>query len=116
NNSDNVLRAGLTQKHMDLDELERVMLHDSYIPVPMASSSDEGGTHFVCEGGFTLTAMKDGEFINHIGGPKTLICTEGTAEINGISLQKGQCCIAGSSVENLTVRADNASVFMATVN
>ena len=116
NNSDNVLRAGLTQKHMDLDELERVMLHDSYIPAPMSGHIDDGGVHFVCEGGFTLTAMKDGSYVNRINGPKILICTEGSAEINGFSLRKGQCCIVGSSVEELSVGAERASVFMASVN
>ena len=116
NNSDNVLRAGLTQKHMDLDELEKVMLHDSYIPKPMVSATDEGGTHFVCEGGFTLTAMINGSFLNHLNGPKMLVSTEGDAEINGLMLRKGQCCIVGSYVEKLAVQAENASVFMASVN
>ena len=116
NNSDNVLRAGLTKKHMDLDELEKVMLHESYIPKLMESYSDEGGVHFVCEGGFTLTAMQNGTFRNTIAGPKTLICTEGSAKVNGILLQKGQCCIAGSSVGELVVDAKGASVFMASDN
>ncbi len=116
NNSDNVLRAGLTQKHMDLDELESVMLHETYIPSPMESVSDEGGKHFECEGGFTLTAMVNGSFVNQIAGPKMLVCTEGDADINGTTLRKGQCCIVGRSVTNLCVRAKKASVFMASVN
>ena len=116
NNSDNVLRAGLTTKHMDLDELEKVMLHDSYLPKPMESISDEGGVHFVCEGGFTLTSMQNGIFINNIKGAKTLVCTEGSANVNGILLQKGQCCIAGSEVKQLKVEASCASVFMASAN
>ena len=116
NNSDNVLRAGLTSKHMDLDELERVMIHETYIPKPMDSTEDAGGKHFVCEGGFTLTAMVNGSFATHIDGPKTLICTEGNAKVNDVVLQKGQCCIVGSSVKELTVEAIDASVFMASVN
>ncbi|MBR1583789.1 MAG: mannose-6-phosphate isomerase, class I [Spirochaetales bacterium] len=116
NNSDNVLRAGLTQKHMDLDELESVMLHETYIPSPMECISDEGGKHFECEGGFTLTAMVNGSFVNRIEGPKMLVCTDGDAEINGMVLRKGQCCIVGCSVSELCVRAEKASVFMASVN
>ena len=116
NNSDNVLRAGLTSKHMDLDELEKVMLHDSYLPKPMESYSDNGGEHFACEGGFTLTAMKDGTYINNMEGPKTLICTEGSAMVNGVLIQKGQCCIAGSEVKELKVEASGSSVFMASAN
>ncbi|MBR6085479.1 MAG: mannose-6-phosphate isomerase, class I [Spirochaetales bacterium] len=116
NNSDNVLRAGLTSKHMDLDELEKVMLHESYLPKPMDCYADEGGVHFVCEGGFTLTVMQNGTFRNRIGGPKTLLCTEGSAMVNEVLLQKGQCCIAGSSVGELIVTADGATVFMASDN
>ena len=116
NNSDNVLRAGLTSKHMDLDELERVMIHETYIPKPMESVSDMGGVHFVCEGGFTLTAMQNGCFCNRIEGPKTIICTEGSATINGRLLQKGQCCIVGSAIKDIEIAAEQASVFMASEN
>ena len=116
NNSDNVLRAGLTKKHMDLDELERVMIHETYIPKPMESTSDKGGVHFVCEGGFTLTAMQNGCFSNCIEGPKTMICTDGSATVNGELLQKGQCCIIGSNIRNIDVEAENACIFMASEN
>ena len=116
NNSDNVLRAGLTKKHMDLDELEKVMLHESYTPKPMDSCSDDGGVHFVCEGGFTLTVMQNGIFRNSIEGPKTLLCTAGSAKVDGILLEKGHCCIAGNSVRQLIVEAKDATVFMASGN
>ncbi len=117
NNSDNVLRAGLTKKHMDVDELERVMFKESYDARPMESVTDEGGTHFVCEGGFSLTAMVNGSFRNSIGGPRILLCTEGEAVLNdGFVLSKGQCCIVGSSVKDLSVDASSASVFMASAN
>ena len=113
NNSDNVLRAGLTSKHMDLDELERVMIPDSYQPLPMEYTEDEGGRHFVCEGGFTLSVMIDGEYTNKGNGPRILLCTDGEAQVNGLRLQKGQCCIVGSGVEELKVSCPGSSVFMA---
>ncbi|MBR2281939.1 MAG: mannose-6-phosphate isomerase, class I [Spirochaetales bacterium] len=117
NNSDNVLRAGLTRKHMDVDELEKVMYAESYDAKPMESVSDQGGTHFVCEGGFTLTVMASGRYTNTIGGPRILICTEGQAVLNGdYTLAKGQCCIVGSQVTSLDVDADGATVFMASAN
>lgn len=116
NNSDNVLRAGLTSKHMDLDELEKVMIHETYIPKPMEFTSDNGGVHFRCEGGFTLTVMEKGLFKNTLIGPKTLICTEGSATVNGNLLQKGQCCIVGNAIKNIEVEANEASVFMASEN
>lgn len=113
NNSDNVLRAGLTSKHMDLDELERVMIPDSYHPRPMKYTDDEGGRHFVCEGGFTLSVMVDGEYSSKGTGPRILLCTEGEAQINGLRLQKGQCCIAGSDVDEIKVSCPGSTVFMA---
>lgn len=113
NNSDNVLRAGLTKKHMDLDELEKVMISDTYIPHPMKSTVDKGGRHFPCEGGFTLTAMIDGTFVNKGRGPRILLCTDGEASVNGMSLSKGQCCIVGSAVGEITVKCPESSVFMA---
>ena len=117
NNSDNVLRAGLTSKHMDLDELERVMIPDSYQPRPMKYTDDEGGRHFVCEGGFTLTVMENGHFENSFKGPKVLLCTDGEAKINKeIVLKRGECCIAGSALDNLDVDAFASRVFMATSN
>lgn len=113
NNSDNVLRAGLTSKHMDLDELERVMIHDSYQPSPMKYTEDEGGRHYECEGGFTLTVMNDGDYCNKGKGPRILLCTEGDASVNGLRLQKGKCCIVGSGINNIEVSCKGASVFMA---
>ena len=117
NNSDNVLRAGLTPKHVDLDELEKVMNAQTYIPKPMVPSVDKGGKHFVCEGGFTLTVMENGKFENTFKGPKVLLCTDGEAKINdSLVLKRGECCIAGSSLDSLNVDALKATVFMATSN
>lgn len=113
NNSDNVLRAGLTKKHMDLNELEKVMISDTYIPQPMKSTVDGGGRHFPCEGGFTLTAMNDGTFVNEGKGPRILLCTQGEASVNGLSLKKGQCCIVGSAIGRITVSCPASTVFMA---
>ncbi len=117
NNSDNVLRAGLTKKHMDVNELEKVMIGESYNAKPMPSTTDEGGTHFVCEGGFTLTAMVNRTFTTTIAGPRILLCTEGEARLNGdFMLSKGQCCIVSSAVDKLCVDASGSSVFMASAN
>lgn len=113
NNSDNVLRAGLTKKHMDLNELEHVMIPETYIPHPMESTTDEGGRHFVCEGGFTLTVMDDGNFVNCGSGPRILLCTKGSATVNGLVLEKGRCCIVGTSVGQIDVSCPGGTVFMA---
>ena len=120
NNSDNVLRAGLTKKHMDVDELEKVMTAEPCNPVPMPCVTDRGGTHFICEGGFTLTSMINGEFEASAAGPKILLCTEGEAKIKAdgecMALHKGECCIIGSVPAAFTVVSTSAAVFMANGN
>ena len=117
NNSDNVLRGGLTPKHVDLDELEKVMEPGTYIPRPMESVVDKGGKHFVCEGGFTLTVMENGSFVNSIPAPRILLCTRGEAKVNGeLVLKRGECCIVGSGVDSVSVDATEATVFMSTSN
>ena len=117
NNSDNVLRGGLTPKHVDLDELEKVMEPGTYIPIPMDSVVDKGGKHFVCEGGFTLTVMENGSFVNSIPAPRILLCTRGEAKVNGeLVLKRGECCIVGSGVDSVAVDATEATVFMSTSN
>jgi hypothetical protein len=98
---------------MDLNELEHVMIPETYIPHPMDSTTDEGGRHFVCEGGFTLTVMADGKYVNRGNGPRILLCTEGKADVNGLVLEKGQCCIAGDAVKEIDVSCPGGTVFMA---
>lgn len=93
NNSDNVLRAGLTKKHVDKQELEKIMVTEPYNPNLMGSLEDEGGEHFFCDGGFSLTVMKDSFFRSKKGSVRILICTEGSAVINDdFILSKGQVC------------------------
>ena len=75
NNSDNVLRAGLTKKHVDKQELEKIMVTEPYNPNLMGSLEDEGGEHFFCDGGFSLTVMKDSFFRSKKGSVRILICT-----------------------------------------
>lgn len=90
NNSDNVLRAGLTTKHIDKEELNKIMIQEPFCPNLMGSLEDEGGEHFYCEGGFTLTSMKDSFFRSKAGSVRMLICTEGSATINeSIKVSKG---------------------------
>ena len=116
NNSDNVLRAGLTVKHVDLDELQNVMLKDSYFPRPMETVTDDEGTHFICPGGFTLTVLSGAKFKSAQRGPRLFLCTEGQALIGDVSLSKGECCISGDVSGEFSVDACGGTVFLATAN
>ena len=113
NNSDNVLRAGLTSKHMDVDELERIMSDEPYIPSPMKSACSHEGVRFATPDGFALTVMDHGRFSVSRDGAKLFLCTEGSAVVGDLELSKGQCCIAGASAQTFEVDASNGCVFMA---
>lgn len=92
NNSDNVLRAGLTSKHMDVNELERVMIKEPYSPVPMESFVDGCGRWFPCEGGFSLCVMDHGVF----EVPAGTADTADTADTKGVYMflcTEGEGCI-----------------------
>lgn len=113
NNSDNVLRAGLTSKHMDVDELERIMSDEPYFPSPMKSTCSAEGLRFATPDGFALTVMDHGRFSVSRDGVKLFLCTEGSAIVGDLELSKGQCCIAGAAALAFDVDASNGCVFMA---
>lgn len=113
-NSNNVLRAGLTVKHVDKQELEKIMVQEPYNPNLMGSLEDGGGEHFFCEGGFSLTVMKDSFFRSKQGSVRLLICTEGSAVINdSFKLTKGQVCAVSKNC-NFDIDVDG-TVFEASV-
>ena len=114
NNSDNVLRAGLTQKYMDVNELEHIMLAEPYFPNPMASKTTSESLRFETEAGFALTVIKGGIHSVETLGPKLVLCTEGTVEVGpDCILEKGQCCIAGNQAKDYKIDATNGCAFMA---
>ena len=114
NNSDNVLRAGLTQKYMDVKELERIMLAEPYYPKPMTSTASSEGVRFETEAGFALTVIKGESHSVKTLGPKLVLCTEGSVMVGpDCLLEKGQCCIAGNQAKDYKIDATNGCAFMA---
>lgn len=114
NNSDNVLRAGLTQKHIDEEELEHIMISEPYFPSPMKSVQTSEGQHFSTEDGFALTVIKGKAPLIETKGPKLFLCTEGSVAVGSdCVLEKGQCCIAGNQATDYKVDATNGCAFMA---
>ena len=114
NNSDNVLRAGLTQKYMDVEELEKIMLAEPYFPTPMVGQQTSEGQRFATAAGFALTVINGGSHLIETKGPKLFLCTEGSVSIGpDCSLERGECCIAGAQAENYNVDATKGCAFMA---
>ncbi len=111
NNSDNILRAGLTDKHMDVEELMRVMVAKAQPVEKIDSYSDEQGQHFVTENpDFDLTVFSEGSFTVDGGSLSLLFCLEGSAKIckNGehIAVSRGECLLVGASVREYQVETE----------
>jgi mannose-6-phosphate isomerase len=115
-NSDNVLRGGLTPKHVDVPELLRVLDFSSG-PAPIVRP--RGAPEGVYETPFPDFRLSRLE----VGGPLTLsrlgadvlLCTEGHVTVNDLPLARGHSAFA--RFDEGPLRVDGAgTLFRATVN
>ena len=126
-NSDNVLRGGLTPKHVDVPELTSVLLFDS--PVIGASSTHALPSGEVCyetpAPEFQLSRVElgpDVRFRSEPRGPEILLCVEGQAALELLApapaaprpLRRGQACFLSASSPGYELRG-SGRVFRATV-
>ncbi len=82
--SDNVLRGGLTEKHVDAAELARI-LDPAARPIPLLAprALADGGVEYLPDGaGFSL-AFTDGHALLRLDGPAVALCTAGEFAIEG---------------------------------
>jgi mannose-6-phosphate isomerase len=99
-NSDNVLRGGLTPKHIDLKELFKVLKFSPFKP-QILKPADSGNSSSCYKypapaREFSLTVIKGGENRYAETGPSIIIITEGELRIedsvkrNTVILKKGE--------------------------
>ena len=117
NNSDNVLRAGLTDKHMDIEELMQVMDAKPQPVEKITSYADEGGLHFTTENpDFDLSVLSEGIFTVDGGSLSLLFCLEGSATVRKgeqeAQCKRGECLLVGTSVRDYQVQVEG-TVFYA---
>jgi mannose-6-phosphate isomerase len=124
-NSDNVVRAGLTPKHIDVPELLR--LTDPAVAVPVLEPRPLGGGLF----GYDSPAPEFRLFRAELGdgaiplpgadGPRILLCTEGAAVLRAdggavapgaLTVGRGESCFVAADDGAVTV-AGPATVFIA---
>jgi mannose-6-phosphate isomerase len=107
-NSDNVLRGGLTPKHVDVSELRRVLRFDDQVIVPVATRVHDGEVRYETPAReFALSRIElDGStvFDAQLTGPELLLCTEGRVELTTpgagtapLVLRKGAACFVPAS-------------------
>ena len=112
-NSDNVIRAGLTPKHIDVPELTRVLVPEVEVPVLTARQTAPGVEVFdtpVPEFRLTRLTLADGTALKipGDGGPRVLLCVEGGASVScgtepdgHFVLGRGESCFLSAADSNV---------------
>ena len=112
--SDNVLRAGLTPKHVDVDELLRNVDYVPAPPIRIAPQAFHGATRVfhapVDDFELSVTTVED-DLVHPLPGrgPRILLCLDGDLTIESladgkVTLGKGQSLFAPASDGELTAR------------
>ncbi len=112
--SDNVLRAGLTTKHVDIPELLRNVDYVAAPPIRIAPELFHGATKVfyapVDDFELSVTDLADAEDHPLPGrGPRILLCLEGEVTVassadGGLTLARGRAALAPAADGRLTVR------------
>ncbi|MDP3237378.1 MAG: mannose-6-phosphate isomerase, class I [Myxococcales bacterium] len=115
-NSDNVLRGGLTPKHVDVPELLRVLdFTDGPVTIIVPQGAPEA-TYPTPFPDFRLSRVDVGSaFSLPRNGPDLLLCVEGEVQVNGLALARGQSAFAPFDEGALMV-SGRGVVYRATVN
>jgi mannose-6-phosphate isomerase len=119
-NSDNVLRGGLTPKHIDIDELmKHVEFAPTYPNVLKGETKNEYETNYPCpvaDFGLSKIALKQGEsYTINSQSLEMLLVIEGQVIIDGIEYNEGEVAMV-KALQQITITANKpSSVFKAFV-
>ena len=124
-NSDNVLRGGLTRKHIDVGELLKALTFESEVPKIIEPDGGRPGEKIyrTPAGDFELAFLEptdEAPFESNTGrSVEILLCVEGQAAINGsdkssLAIQKGGVVLIPASMEKYTIHG-SAKIYRATV-
>jgi mannose-6-phosphate isomerase len=111
-NSDNVLRGGLTSKHVDVAELLRVLDFSPVTPPVLYGVEAEGWIRYDTDAAeFLLRRLDDSRDGAPVPvpdvGPRILLCTRGAAQVRGSGddrvLERGQALWLGASDTGVTI-------------
>ena len=113
-NSDNVLRGGLTPKHIDINELiKHVQFIPTYPNVLMGDSLNTYETIYPCpvpDFGLSKIALKAGEsYTINSQSLEMLLIIEGQVKIDGIIYNAGEVAMV-KALQEITIQANACSV------
>ncbi|MCC3772922.1 mannose-6-phosphate isomerase, class I, partial [Streptomyces sp. UNOC14_S4] len=125
-NSDNVLRCGLTPKHIDVPELLRVVRFEATDPAVLRPEADAGGEEVYAApvdefrlSRYAFAPASETSAALPPGRPQILLCVSGTARVRGadgteLALRQGESVYLRAA-ERAELTGDGATVFRATV-
>lgn len=114
--SDNVLRGGLTSKHVDVPKLLEVLTFESEPDPILDPEPVDGVTSYPAPvDEFALSSVTLGGEGREIHGPAMVLVTEGTALVDGSSLDRGRAAWIPANRPATVSGRDSATVFVATV-
>jgi mannose-6-phosphate isomerase len=114
NNSDNILRAGLTDKHVDYEELFSIM-DTSCQRVEEIPTITEGGRYCyqTDDPFFCLYRFESGSYDEGQVPVSLLLCIEGTVTVTrnsqSFSIGKGECLLLGANLENYHLEVEGCA-------
>ena len=113
--SDNVVRGGLTSKHVNAAALVQIVDGAASEP-PVQRPEPAGGlvTYCTAAAEFSLRRLDvDGSSGLAAAGPAVLLCTEGCVEANGVTLDRGAAAWSGAREPQVALEG-RGTVFCAT--
>ena len=113
--SDNVVRGGLTSKHVDAAALVQIVDGAASEP-PVQRPEPRGGvvTYRTAAAEFSLRRLDVDGSSGLAAGPAVLLCTEGCVEANGVTLDRGAAAWSGAAEPHVAFEG-RGTVFCATV-
>jgi mannose-6-phosphate isomerase len=114
-NSDNVLRGGLTSKHIAIDELLRVLRFSPFKPQIL---TPQGNTYQTPSREFALSVLSGNSECRElpIRGPAIVIVTKGAVDIDGFTLGQGESAFIPADAEAPLVITGTYTLYSATPN
>ena len=117
-NSDNVLRGGLTPKHIDMEELlQHIQFEPTYPSILKGDLINSNELQFPCpvpDFGLTKIQLRGGEtYTNETNSFETFLVMQGDVQLDGIDLKSGELAAvkAGSAYHIQSTGSETAVIF-----
>ncbi|MCL2184296.1 MAG: mannose-6-phosphate isomerase, class I [Treponema sp.] len=106
NNSDNVLRGGLTSKYINFDELLKILKFETYIP-QIINPVSENIFYYDVPCNYKLSVIKDETLLisnENIAFPAVCIVTDGEVFADNMHFKKGESFFIAKETEQLPLK------------